>query len=323
MKQSNNQHHKQSKRPKRSLHGWIALDKPLDMSSFQAVSEVKRLLSPTKIGHGGTLDPLATGCLPLALGEATKTVPYVMDARKTYRFTLKFGEETDSGDRAGEVITRSDIRPSRAETEAILSEFTGTIEQIPPAHSALKINGKRACDRVRDGEKVVMKSRMVEIHSLQLLESVHKDEITCEVTCGKGTYIRSLARDIAHASGSCGHITALRRLSVGKFDKKNMISLENIKKMVHSALPCEDSSLQELILPCMLPLHAALDDIPEISINATIANHLRQGRQVALEATAAMDYSGGLYRAMLDETLVALIRPHRQQTMAPLRVFNY
>jgi len=204
-----------------ALSGWIILDKPVGVGSTQAVGAVKRALREagelkTKVGHGGTLDPLASGVLPIALGEATKLAGRMLDATKVYDFTIRFGEETNSLDLEGEVIATSDLRPSRSEIEAVLPRFTGPIEQIPPAFSALKVDGQRAYDLARAGKTVDLKSRQVTIHALSIVAAA-ADELTLSTTVSKGTYIRSLARDIAHALNSVGHVTMLRRIKAGPF----------------------------------------------------------------------------------------------------------
>src|SRR3954452_24128166 len=241
------------------LHGWIILDKPVGLGSTQAVSAVKRLLREagepkTKVGHGGTLDPLASGVLPIALGEATKVAGRMLDATKGYEFTIGFGEETDTLDGEGQVIATSDVRPTIEQIEAVLPRFTGEIEQVPPAYSALKIVGKAAYARVRAGEKVELKARTVTIHSLTARhrELDGPQEITLSATVSKGTYIRSLARDIARALNTVGHVAMLRRTRAGPFTLKQAISLD---KMGEAA---KGRTLEQ----ALLPLTAGLDDIP-------------------------------------------------------------
>src|SRR5258708_6596668 len=216
------------------LHGWIILDKPVGLGSTTAVSSVKGILRQsgepkTKVGHGGTLDPLASGVLPIALGEATKLCGRMLDATKTYEFTIRFGEETDTLDQEGEVVARSNARPSQQEVQAILPRFTGEIEQVPPVYSALKIGGKPAYARARAGEDVEMRARRVTIHDLGLI-SAKKDEIVFCATVSKGTYIRALARDISHALNTVGHISTLRRLSAGTFTLDSAISLDFLEE---------------------------------------------------------------------------------------------
>jgi tRNA pseudouridine55 synthase len=269
------------------------------MGSTQGVSAVKRVLraggyAKTKVGHGGTLDPLAEGVLPIALGEATKLAGRMLDSDKIYAFTVLFGEETDTLDTEGPVIATSDVRPTLAEVEAVLPRFTGPIEQVPPAYSALKVDGQRAYDLARAGEAVELKARAVTIHSLSILKS---DEVAGEVTLlahvSKGTYIRSLARDIAHALGTCGHVTYLRRIKAGPFREEQAISLDKLEEAAKGA------GLEHLLLP----LEAGLDDIPALSLDQTSAQAVRQGRVLS-----GMPQSSGLYLAKLGPVPVALMQ---------------
>src|SRR5450631_2889575 len=225
--------HKQFKRDKRDVHGWVVLDKPVGMTSTHAVSVVKRLFTAKRAGHAGTLDPLASGCLPVALGEATKTVPFVMDGRKLYRFTVCWGEERDTDDAEGRVIAKNDQRPSADAIGKLLPSYTGTIQQVPPRYSAIKIEGERAYDLARDGETVELASRPVEISRLELVEVPDPDHAVLEAECGKGTYVRSLARDLGRALGCFGHVSALRRAAVGPFTEETMISLEELEALCH------------------------------------------------------------------------------------------
>jgi tRNA pseudouridine55 synthase len=254
------------------MHGWIILDKPLGLGSTQAVSAVKRALreggyGKFKVGHGGTLDPLASGVLPVAVGEATKLAGRMLDSDKVYAFTVRFGEETDTLDTEGAVIATSAVRPSAQEVEAVLPHFTGTIEQMPPAYSALKIGGKRAYDLARAGEAVSLKARSVTIRALSI-GNRNGDEAALIAHVSKGTYIRSLARDIAHALGTVGHVTMLRRLKAGPFTLDQAISLDKLAEMA-KARALEDVSL---------PLTAGLDDIPALPVTPDQAGLLRQGR---------------------------------------------
>jgi tRNA pseudouridine55 synthase len=278
------------------LHGWVLLDKPVGLGSTQAVSAVKRALREggypkRKVGHGGTLDPLASGVLPIAVGEATKLAGRMLDSDKVYDFTIVFGVETDTLDLEGKEIARSDVRPTRAEVEAVLPRFTGGIEQVPPAYSALKIDGERAYDLARAGEQVTLASRSVTIHSLDI-ENMGEDEVTLTAHVSKGTYIRSLARDIARALGTVGHVTTLRRTRAGPFTLSQAISLD---KLADAAKARE---LEDIILP----LRAGLDDIPALSLTPDQAGLLRKGRVLA--GTAAED---GLHFALLDDVPVALV----------------
>jgi tRNA pseudouridine55 synthase len=278
------------------LHGWIILDKPVGLSSTQAVGAVKRLLRTagepkTKVGHGGTLDPLASGVLPIALGEATKLAGRMLDATKGYDFAVRFGEETDTLDMEGTVVATSDGLPSEAAIEAVLSRFTGPITQVPPAYSALKIDGKPAYARVRAGEEVEMKSREVTVHALDLI-AFDGDSATFSVLVSKGTYIRSLARDIAHALGSVGHVTYLRRTKAGPFGLDSAISLDFL----------ESAAKARSFDGAVIPLIAALDDIPALPVTPDQARLLRHGQMLF-----GFPASPGLALAMDGETPVALV----------------
>ena len=298
------------------VDGWLILDKPLGLTSTQAVGAVRRLFDAQKAGHGGTLDPLATGILPIALGEATKTVPFVMDGTKSYRFTLKFGEQRTTDDAEGEVCASSEVRPEDAAIRAVLSTFTGLIQQVPPAFSAIKVDGERAYDLARDGEVVELAPRQVRIDALTLAERLSRDEAVFEVKCGKGTYMRSLARDIALHLGSVGHVSALRRLSVGGFTEDRAISLENLKTLGHSPAAFEH----------LLPVETALDDIPALALTNTEASRLRSGQTVGLLQRQDRDRirefaPGCMVCAMSAGKLVALTR-YDAGELVPVRVMN-
>ncbi|MBT8428149.1 MAG: tRNA pseudouridine(55) synthase TruB [Erythrobacter sp.] len=285
-----------TERTKPAPHGWLLLDKPRGLGSTQAVGMVKRVLrqggyKKTKVGHGGTLDPLAEGVLPIALGEATKLAGRMLDASKIYVFTIKFGEETDTLDTEGEVVERSDRLPTRGQLEAVLPQFTGAIEQAPPAYSAIKIDGKRAYDRARAGEQVEMKLRATTIHSLEI-ESAEEGSATLVAHVSKGTYIRSLARDIARALGSLGHVTYLRRIKAGPFLENQAISLDK----------CEEIAKGAAIENLLLPLEAGLDDIPVLHLDPDSAQAVRQGRVLS-----ELPQSDGLHLARLGNTPVALM----------------
>lgn len=282
------------------ISGWIVLDKPLGLGSTQAVAAVKRNLreagfgKATKVGHGGTLDPLATGVLPIALGEATKLAGRMLDASKAYEFTVRFGEETDTLDLEGTVIATSDARPSMAEVEAVLPRFTGPIAQVPPAYSALKVDGERAYDLARKGEAVELASRNVTIHRLTALhtEGEPLSTLTLLAYVSKGTYIRSLARDIAQALGTCGTVTMLRRAKAGPFDLSHAISLDKLNEIGKGA------SLEQILLP----LEAGLDDIPAIDLDPEQARAVRQGRVLT-----GLPHDDGLHWARLGSIPVALM----------------
>jgi tRNA pseudouridine55 synthase len=278
------------------LHGWIIIDKPIGPTSTQVVGAVKRALreggyAKVKVGHGGTLDPLASGVLPVALGEATKLSGRMLDADKVYDFTIGFGEETDTLDGEGVVVATSEKRPVLAEIQAVLPRFTGPIDQVPPAFSALKVEGKRAYDLARAGEEVALESRQVTIHSLSLA-GTSADEATLTARVSKGTYIRSLARDIARALASVGHVTMLRRTRAGPFGLERAISLDKLAEI----------SKARTLEQHLLPLTAGLDDIPALPVTPDQAGALRQGR--VLIGIAAQP---GLHLAIDREVPVALV----------------
>lgn len=253
------------------IHGWLVLDKPLGLSSNQALGKARRLFNAAKAGHGGTLDPLASGVLPVAFGEATKLVSYAMDGSKTYAFDITWGAQTSTDDAEGETVAESDLRPTADAIEQVLPQFTGTIEQTPPAYSAIKVDGERAYKLARAGEEVDLPSRDVEIYGLRLTGS-SDDTASLEVDCGKGTYVRSLARDIALALGTVGHVSALRRTRVGPFTEKDAFSLDKLELLSHSA-PLENA---------LLPLETPLDDIPEVAVMDSVAKRLRTGQAIHL-----------------------------------------
>ncbi|MBL0948048.1 tRNA pseudouridine(55) synthase TruB [Brevundimonas sp.] len=299
-----------------AVNGWVCLDKPLALGSTEAVSIVRRLFDAQKAGHAGTLDPLATGILPIALGEATKTVPFMMDAEKVYRFTITWGVSTDSVDAEGTEIARSDARPPREAVEAALPTFVGEIEQVPPRFSAIKVDGQRAYDLAREGEAFELKARPVTIHEAAITAS-DTDSVEIRVRTGKGVYIRSLARDLAVMLGAEGHVTALRRERVGPFSTDNAVTLDILREMVHRGAASEG----------LLPVATALDDIPDLAVTATDAFSLRQGRPILLlprqiETLKARLLPGSrTVSAFEDGTLVALCQM-RAGRLEPDRVFN-
>lgn len=264
-----------------NIHGWIALDKPEGMGSTQALAKVKRLLNAAKAGHGGTLDPLASGLLPIALGEATKTVSWAMDGRKTYRVLIRWGEARTTDDREGEISALSDHRPSHIAIDTILSRFEGEILQIPPKFSAIKIEGERAYDLARAGEAVELAPRAVFIEKIELLALPDVDHAELSVICGKGTYIRSLARDLAEALGTVGHVARLRRLAVGPFGENDMISLEKLADLRHKAPG--DNAMEGVLRP----IETVLDGIPALAVKDAEAQRLRQGQKVLLRGASA------------------------------------
>ena len=300
-------------------HGWLVIDKPAGKTSSQVVGIVKRLLDAQKAGHGGTLDPLATGVLPIALGEATKTVSYIMDGTKLYRFAIAWGEARKTDDSEGAVTQTSDVRPSDVDIRAVLEDFVGVIDQVPPDYSAIKIDGNRAYALARSGETVVISSRPVRIDRIELVDVPDVDHAIFEIACGKGTYIRSLARDIALALGTFGHIASLRRLAAGPFDETDAISLETLESLVHSAPPST----------YLRAVESALDDIPALLLNTSQADHLRQGRAVRVEGPEGSPFvdisrldEGGVLCAMADGRPVALARLV-QGVIRPVRVLNF
>jgi tRNA pseudouridine55 synthase len=305
----------QRKREKRDVHGWIILDKPVGMTSTHAVSVVRRLFTAKRAGHAGTLDPLASGCLPIALGEATKTVPFVMDGRKAFRFTVRWGEERDTDDAEGRVAAVSAARPSMDEIRAILPRFTGVIEQIPPRFSAIKIDGERAYDIARDGENVELKARPVNIHHFSLVSLPDPDHAVFEAECGKGTYVRALARDMGRLLGCHGHVSALRRTQVGPFVEQDMIPLERLEALCHRAAAGEFNLAQAL-----LPVETALDDIPALAISKADAARLQRGQAVLMRGRDAPVLSGTIY-VTASARLIALAEVDRGE-IVPKRVFN-
>lgn len=269
------------------IHGWVVLDKPYELGSTQAVSKVRWLFNAKKAGHAGTLDPLATGMLPIALGDATKTVPYVQDGLKTYRFTVAWGTATSTDDLEGEVIATSDNRPTTDEILSTLSHFEGDISQVPPAYSAIKIDGERAYTLARRGETVEMQARTVFIESLSLVGAPDSDHAIFEVVCGKGTYVRSLARDLAHALETEVHVTDLRRVAVGPFTETQMISLDSLEEMRHRSGADAGISLKEGLHSVLFPIETALDDIPALALSEGDAALIHNGQSVLLRGSNA------------------------------------
>jgi tRNA pseudouridine55 synthase len=254
------------------VSGWIVLDKPIDLGSTQAVGRIRRAFNAQKAGHAGTLDPLATGILPIALGEATKTVSFLVDADKTYRFTIAWGSTTASFDREGAVTATSDVRPAPEAAAEALKSFVGEIQQIPPDYSAIKVEGQRAYDLAREGVELDLKPRTVVIHQAAVVAAPDADHLELEITCGKGTYVRAIARDLATMLGACGHVSALRRTRVGPFDTQKAVTLEFLETM------CDT----ERGLEVLLPVETALDDIPAMAVTTEDAFRLSQGRPIVL-----------------------------------------
>ena len=308
-------HKKQFRRDKRDVHGWIVLDKPVGMTSTHAVSIIKRLFQAKRCGHAGTLDPLASGALPIALGEATKTVPFVMDGRKLYRFTVRWGEERDTDDAEGRVTETSDVRPTPEAIRALLPAYTGVIQQVPPRYSAIKIEGERAYDLARDGEIVELAPRPVEITRLELVESPDPDHAVLVAECGKGTYVRSLARDLGRALGCFGHVSALRRVSVGPFGEQTMILLEDLEAVCHRAAAGEAS-----LADALMPVETALDDIPALAVGRADAARLQRGQAVLLRGRDAPILQGPAYVTVEGHLLALAELEHGE--IVPKRVFN-
>ncbi|HEX7726974.1 MAG TPA: tRNA pseudouridine(55) synthase TruB [Rhizomicrobium sp.] len=257
-----------------AVHGWVIVDKPEGVTSTQVVGQVRRIFDAQKAGHAGTLDPMATGVLAVALGEATKTVPYAMDSQKTYRFTACWGEGRDSDDAEGAVTETSDIRPGREAIEAVIPRFVGGIRQTPPVYSAIKVDGERAYDLARDGEVVELQPRTVLIHEARLLEVPDADHAVFEIRCGKGTYVRAWVRDIAHALGTCGHVSQLRRTAIGGFSEKHAVPLETLRGFMHSPAAFEH----------LRPISTALDGIPALAVTGPDAVRLRSGNPILMRA---------------------------------------
>lgn len=304
------------RRKGREINGWLVIDKPAGMTSTDVVNRLRRLLDARKVGHGGTLDPLATGLLPLAFGEATKTVSYVMDGEKTYRFTLRWGERRDTDDAEGAVEAVSEARPEAAEVEALLPRFRGEIQQVPPRYSAIKVEGQRAYDLARDGEAVELASRIVRVDSLELIELADRDHATFEARCGKGTYIRSLARDIGEALGCHAHVVELRRMSVGPFTEADAISLESLERLSDCAAAVEK----------LLPVETGLDDIPALVLTDAEARRLRNGQAISMLVRANAErihglVSGDTICAMAEGKPVAIVRLEAGE-LRPVRVLN-
>jgi tRNA pseudouridine55 synthase len=299
-----------------AISGWICLDKPYDFGSTQAVGKVRWLYNAQKAGHAGTLDPLATGVLPIALGEATKTVPFMMDADKAYRFTLEWGRSTTTLDREGETTATSDVRPTREQVEAALPAFIGEIQQVPPNYSAVKVDGERAYDLARAGEDFELKARAVTIHSARVSAVPDADHVELEIECGKGTYVRSIVRDLAEALGACAHVSQLRRTRVGPFGEDRAITLENLENLSHKA------ALPEVLLP----VETALDDIPALAVTAEDAFRLAQGRPIVLvprqvETLKARLTGGSRLVSAMDGTRLVALAEMRAGRLNPVRVF--
>ncbi len=303
------------------IDGWVNLNKPAGITSTQALAIVKRALNPQKAGHAGTLDPLASGILPIALGEATKTVPYVQDSIKTYNFTVTWGEQRTTDDAEGEAVKTSDKRPTKAQVEALLASFHGEIEQTPPQFSAIKVDGNRAYDLARDGEDFELKSRIVYIESLEIV-SHSEDQTAFTCICGKGTYVRSLARDMGEKLGCFGYISALERAGVGPFTLENAISLDIFTQN-------DDKPSPEQVL---LPLQTALDDIPVLALREQEAARLKNGNGLVFLSKPDLDRMDQAGIEWGNNSIVTALATYNKKAIAivevegpelhPIRIFN-
>ena len=296
----------------KDITGWLILDKPRDIGSTQAVNLTRRWFDAKKNGHCGTLDPFATGVLPIAFGEATKLIPLVTEGRKVYEFVVQWGAATNTGDSEGEVCAVSEKIPNRNEIRAVLSDFIGEITQVPPAYSAIKINGQRAYALARAGQEVEMPERIVEIYALELLEELSGGQARLRVECSKGTYVRTLGQDMALRLGTVGHLRELRRLKCGNFSLDDAIKLENLKNMVHSEAP-------ERVL---LPLITSLRDIAVIAVTEADAAKLAKGQSVSPRSYDVSLLIGKEAIAVCGDKAAALVRIDERR-IAPVRVFNY
>ncbi len=316
------------KRKGKPVHGWVVLDKPEGVTSTQAVARVRRTFDAQKAGHAGTLDPLATGVLAIALGEATKTVPYVMEGQKRYRFTVQWGIATDTDDSQGEIIERTAARPEKEAILARLPEFIGEINQVPPRFSAIKVEGARAYDLARDGAEFELQARRITIHNAVLVEMLEPDHAIFEIECGKGSYVRAWVRDFAMALGTLGHVVSLRRLQVGAFFVESAISLESLEALGHSPAALER----------ILPISTALDDIPALAVTGSDSVRLRSGNPILIRApqlarlATAQDASGAASEGASIQGLTVFLSTAKGEPVAlaqvaegelrPFRVFN-
>lgn len=296
------------------VNGWLILDKPLEMTSTQAVGKIRWLYQAQKAGHAGTLDPLATGILPIALGEATKTVSFAVDGQKAYRFTVRWGVETTTDDTEGAAVRTSEYRPALGEIEALLPQFAGEIMQTPPAFSAIKIDGQRAYDLAREGEDVILEPRPVFIDLLRIVDTPDEATTVFEAECGKGTYVRAIARDLGRKLGCFGHVISLRRTRVGPFDDASSITLAQLE-----ALHALDDGGVELTR-CLLPIETALTDMTELNITLSDASRLRLGQPVLIRGRDAPITQGEVY-AVCKGQLIAIGEIERGE-LRPTRVFN-
>jgi len=300
------------RRKGQAVSGWLILDKPEGLTSTRAVGRVRWLYDACKAGHAGTLDPLATGILPIAFGEATKTVPFAVDGAKVYRFTVRFGVETDTDDSEGKAVETSELRPTSEEIEAALPQFTGDISQVPPRYSALKVDGARAYDLARDEEEFELAARIVTVDRLELVDRPDPDHCVLETRCGKGTYVRALARDLGRALHCLGHVSALRRTRVGGFGEAEAVTLEAVEAAAEES--------REAVLALLKPVETALQDLPALNLSSSDAGRLRQGQAVLLRGRDAPIMTGPVY-AISKGALVALGEVE-QGEFRPRRIFN-
>ena len=302
-----------------AVHGWLVLDKPLGMTSTQAVGAVRRAFNAQKAGHAGTLDPLATGILPIALGEATKTVPYAVDGEKAYRFKVRWGAETNTDDTEGTVTKTSDARPTVEDIEALLPRFHGEVSQVPPAFSAIKIDGERAYDLARSGEDVVLEPRIVIIKRLALVAQPDGATSVFEAECGKGTYVRAIARDLGRLLGCYGHVIALRRTRVGPFDEARSITMEVIQDAAKQDNAI-DAGGGDALARLLAPVESALSDLPELLVTPADAASLTRGQAILIRGRDAPVLSGPAF-ATSKGRLIALGELDKG-ALHPTRVFN-
>jgi tRNA pseudouridine55 synthase len=305
----------QRRREKRNVDGWLVLDKPVGMTSTHAVSVVKRAFAAKKAGHAGTLDPLATGILPIALGEATKTVPFVMDGRKAYRFTVRWGVETDTDDSEGRTVATSDVRPDADAIRAALPRFTGTIMQMPPKFSAVKIAGERAYDLAREGEEVSLEPRPVEIDRLELVAVPDADHAAFEAGCGKGTYVRALARDLGRTLGTHGHVVALRRTAVGPFGEAEAVTLDALDQLSQGGIDGVVGAA-----PPLLPVAAGVSTLPALAVSRADAARLARGQAVLLRGRDAPIVEGWV--AVSTQGALVALAEAEQGELRPRRIFH-
>lgn len=298
--------------PKRDVHGWLVLDKPIGTTSTTAVAILKRLTRAKKVGHAGTLDPLASGLLPIAFGEATKTVSYVMDGRKIYRFKVRWGVETDTDDAEGKGVATSAARPSLESIQSALPAFTGAIEQTPPRFSAIKVDGERAYDLARAGEEVSLRARTVEIHSLRIAEQIGTDHTVFEAECGKGTYVRAIARDLGRTLGCFSHVCELRRTRVGSFNEAAAISLDEVERLAQSS--------PDALTAAILPVASSLSTMPSVSVGHDDAQRILMGQPVLLRGRDA-PVMGGTVTVSTGGALIALAEVE-QGSLKPKRIFH-